>query len=66
MLRASLKIHFVSGHRQTKTALSSDKADLSWLPEAKNLLLSAQKQLLELPLIYYRSVIIPITRPIAT
>jgi len=40
--RASLKIHFVSqanlfgsGHRQTKTALSSDKADLSSLPEPK-------------------------------
>jgi hypothetical protein len=56
-LRAPLKIHFGgqanlfdSGLRQEKTALVSTKADFPSLPEYKNLLLSAQKQLLELPL----------------
>jgi hypothetical protein len=33
-------------------ALASTKADLPFLPEYKNLLLAAQKQLLELPLIF--------------
>jgi hypothetical protein len=57
LLRAPLKIHFggqtnlsASGRRQTKAALASTKADLSSLPENQNLLLAAQKQLLELPL----------------
>ena len=57
-LREPLKIHFggqanlfVSGLRQAKAALTSIKADLSSLPENKNFLLAAQKQLLELPLI---------------
>ena len=57
-LREPLKIHFggqanlfPSGLCQTKTALFTNKADLSSLPELKNLLLAAQKQLLELPLI---------------
>jgi len=54
--RIPLKIHFggranlfLAGLRQTKAALSTDKADLSSLPASKNLLLAAQKQLLELP-----------------
>ena len=58
-LRVPLKIHFggranlfLAGPRQTKAALSTDKADLSFLPASKNLLLAAQKQLLELPFIY--------------
>ncbi|MHC4638697.1 MAG: hypothetical protein ACYTBV_14545 [Planctomycetota bacterium] len=57
MLREPLKIHFGgqanlfdSGRRQAKAALASTKADLPFLPEVKNLLLAAQKQLLELPL----------------
>jgi len=57
ILRAPLKIHFGgqanlfdSGRRQAKAALASTKADLLSLPEYKNLLLAAQKQLLELPL----------------
>ncbi len=45
------RVLFDSGLRQTKAALASTKADLSSLPEYKNLLLAAQKQLLELPLI---------------
>ena len=56
-LRVSLKIHFGgqanlfdSGRRQAKAALASTKADLPFLPEYKNLLPAAQKQLLELPL----------------
>jgi len=56
-LRESLKIHFVgqanlfdSGRRQIKAALALTKADLSFLPEYKKLLLAAGKQLLELPL----------------
>jgi hypothetical protein len=51
-----LKIHFdgiaslfVAGLRQTKATLSADKADLSFSPASKNLLLAAQKQLLDLP-----------------
>ena len=55
-LREPLKIHFggkrilfVSDRRQIEAALSSNKADLSSLSENKNILLSAQKQLLELP-----------------
>ena len=55
-LRAPLKIHFGgqanlfdSGQRQEKAALASAKADFPSLPEHKHLLLSAQKQLLELP-----------------
>jgi len=58
-LREPLKIHFIgqanlfdSGRRQIKAALVSAKADLSWLPEHKNLLLANQKQLLEPPLIF--------------
>ncbi len=57
-LRAPLKTQFGvqanffdSGLRQEKAALVSTKADSPSLPEFKNLLLSAQKQLLELPLI---------------
>ena len=57
-LREPLKIHFGgqaklfdSGRRQEKAALASAKADFPSLPEAENLLLSAQKQLLEPPLI---------------
>jgi hypothetical protein len=56
-LRAPLKIHFGgqaklfdSGWRQEKAVLASAKADFPSLPEAKNLLLSTQKQLLEPPL----------------
>ena len=41
---------FDSGRRQAKTTLASTKADLPSLPEIQNLLLAAQKQLLELPL----------------
>jgi len=55
--RAPLKIHFGgqanlfdSGRRQEKSALASAKADFPSLPEYKNLLLTAQKQLLEKPL----------------
>jgi hypothetical protein len=55
--RAPPRIHFGvpanlfdSGRRQEKAALASTKADSPSLPENKNLLLSAQKQLLELPL----------------
>jgi len=40
---------FDSGLRQKKTALASAKADFPSLPEYKNLLPVAQKQLLELP-----------------
>ena len=53
-LRAPLKIHFGgqanifdSGQRQKKTALASAKADFPSLPEYKNLLRAAQKQLLD-------------------
>jgi hypothetical protein len=53
-LRPPLIIHFGGqvnlfefGRRQTKAALSSNKADLSSLPEDKNLHLAAQKQLVE-------------------
>jgi len=56
--REPLKIHFgeqanlfVAGLPQTKPTLSTDKADLSSLPDNKNFLLVAQKQLLELPFI---------------
>ena len=56
-LREALKIHFggqanlfVAGLRQAKATLSTDKADLPSLPDNKNFLLAAQKQLLELPL----------------
>ena len=52
-----LKIHFDgqvnlfdSGRCQAKATLASTKADLLSLPEYKNLLLTAQKQLLELPI----------------
>ena len=61
-LREPLKIHFGgqanlfdSGPRQEKAALASVKADLSSLPEYNpdvSGLLAAQKQLLELPLIF--------------
>ncbi|MEN8127967.1 MAG: hypothetical protein ABFR90_09215, partial [Planctomycetota bacterium] len=51
--RAPLKIHFGgqanllgSGRRGGKAALASTKADLSSLPEHKNLLFAAQKQLI--------------------
>ena len=54
--REPLKIHFGgqanlfdSGQRQGKAALASAKADFPSLPEYKNILLTAQKQLLELP-----------------
>jgi hypothetical protein len=40
---------FDSGRRQEKAALASTKADFPSLPEYKNLLLVAQKPLLELP-----------------
>jgi len=57
LLREPLKIHFGgqanlfdSGLRQKKQALALAKPDFSSLPEIKNLLLAAQKQLLELPL----------------
>ena len=53
-LRAPLKIHFGgqanlfdSGQRQEKAALASAKADFPSLPEYKNLLRAAQKQLLD-------------------
>jgi hypothetical protein len=42
---------FDSGLRQEKAALASTKVDSPSLPECKNGLLSAQKKLLELPLI---------------
>jgi hypothetical protein len=58
---APLKIHFGgqtnlfdSGRRQEKAALASAKADFPSLPEYKNLLLAAQKQLLELPYLLIR------------
>ena len=58
MLREPLKIHFGgqanlfnSGRRQEKAALALAKAQFPSLPEYKNLLLAAQKQLLELPLL---------------
>ena len=54
--REPLTIHFGeqanlfdSGRRHVKTALALAKADLPSLSEYKNLLLAAQKQLLELP-----------------
>jgi len=57
--RVALTIHFGgqanlfdSGWRQAKAALASTKADLTSLPEYKNLLLTAQKQLLELPIFF--------------
>ncbi len=40
---------FDSGRCQEKTALALAKADFPSLPEYKNLLLAAQKQLSELP-----------------
>jgi hypothetical protein len=56
LFRAPLQIHiggqanlFDSGLRQEKATLVSTKADSPSLPECKNLLLVAQKQLLELP-----------------
>ena len=56
-LSEPLKIHFGgqanlfdSGLRQKKQALASTKPDFSSLPEVENLLLAAQKQLLELTL----------------
>ena len=56
-LRAPPTIHsggqanlFDSGQRQEKVTLASTKADFPSLPEIQNLLLAAQKQLLELPL----------------
>ncbi len=56
-VRAPLTIHFGgqanlfdSVRRQEKAALASAKSDLPSLPEYKNILLAAQKQLLELPL----------------
>jgi hypothetical protein len=54
--RAPLRIQFGvqanlfdSGLRQEKATLASTKADSPSLPECKNLLLVAQKQLIELP-----------------
>jgi hypothetical protein len=59
VLREPLKIHFGgqvnlfdSGRRQAKAALASTKAELLSLPDIKNLLLAAQKQLLEPPLLF--------------
>jgi len=56
-IRESLIIHFGgqtnlfdSGRHQKKQALASAKPDFSSLPEYENLLLAAQKQLLELPI----------------
>jgi hypothetical protein len=56
-LMVPLKIHFGkqanlfdSVRRQVKAALALTKAHLPSLTEVKNLLLAAQKQLLELPL----------------
>ena len=43
------RIFLYSGRRQEKAALASAKADFPSLPEAENLLLSAQKQLIEPP-----------------
>ncbi|MBW8002022.1 MAG: hypothetical protein FVQ80_08360 [Planctomycetes bacterium] len=64
-LREPLKIHFGeqanlfdSGLHQEKAALASAKADLLSLPEHKNLLLVAQKQLSELPLMISISVFV--------
>ena len=58
-LREPLKIHFGgqanlfdSGRHQEKTALALAKADFPSLPEYKNILLAAQKQLLEPPLTF--------------
>jgi len=57
ILRVALKIHFggqanlfVAELRHKKAALFMYKADFSALPASKNLLLAAQKQLLEIPL----------------
>ncbi|MBC8377611.1 MAG: hypothetical protein H8E62_00400 [Planctomycetes bacterium] len=47
---ADKRIFLIGGRRQAKTALASTKADFPFLPECKNLLLAAQKQLLELSL----------------
>jgi hypothetical protein len=44
---------FDSGLRQKKQALALAKPDFSSLPEVENLLLAAQKQLLELPYVWY-------------
>jgi hypothetical protein len=70
-LRAPPKIQFGvqaslfdSGLRQEKATLASTKADSPSLPEYKNLLLSAQKQLLELPSII--DVVIGTIRPDST
>jgi hypothetical protein len=59
VIREPLKIHFGGqanlfdfGRRQAKATLASTKADLPSLPKTKNLHLTAQKQLLELPLIF--------------
>ncbi len=59
VFREPLKIHFggqtnlfVAEQCQATAALSTDKADLSSLSANKNFLLAAQKQLLELPLIF--------------
>jgi hypothetical protein len=56
-LRASLRIYFGaqanlfdSGRPQEKSALASNKADFTSVPECKNLLLVVQKQLLQLSL----------------
>jgi hypothetical protein len=56
-MREPLIIHFGgqanpfdSGRRQKKQSLASTKPDFSSLPEVKNLLLAAQKQLIELPI----------------
>jgi len=58
MFREPLKIHFGgqtnlfdSGRRQKKVALATAKPRFSSLPEYKNILLAAQKQLLEPPFI---------------
>ena len=58
-LREPLKIHFGeqanlfdSGLRQEKATLALAKTDFPSLPEYKNLLLVAQKQLCKLPLIF--------------
>ncbi|NQV34354.1 MAG: hypothetical protein HQ515_16795 [Phycisphaeraceae bacterium] len=55
MIKGTSQIHFGvqanlfdSGRRQEKAALASTKADFPSLPECQNILLVAQKQLIEL------------------
>ena len=50
--RSFALLHFDSAYRYAKAALYSNKADLSFLPESKNLLFAAQMQLSELSFNY--------------